>query len=414
MSELWCEYEARINWLQMYQKTTYVEENEEDSGSEADCNSPAMKRRRSGTSPYREPRRRSASCEQCSCEIQYYEGDQNRTYSSSPKSFIPTGAEVWPSGITEPRRDEDNCVDDEDLSKEAMSFLNAQNDYFGPGGEYIADRIEQDFDLRWDYKRARQLCIAHLDPSKINLKDLHFACGRGRRLISFWAKFESLEKPSQQAWDLGNQAGHVNFPEFYLYWRPDFAGPHVQLQTGSLTGGNIPNGVVWPRRWWKEALRRRNALIDLQKYHGKDCLQEVDDLISNVQNYLTKILSVRNMEAMDEVVKVKTERHLKPVLERIRMFSNDQNDNLTIIDQLVNFDNNYHQPKEIDKLSRLDYSAGDESFTKQLTKSYFCLHEYLCSTIGAARLRFRAREFIHLKKDLENNLKASQQYYQLS
>ena len=41
------------------------------------------------------------------------------------------------------------------LSREAISFLNAQNDYFGPGGEYIADRIEQDFDLRWDYKRAR-------------------------------------------------------------------------------------------------------------------------------------------------------------------------------------------------------------------------------------------------------------------
>ena len=45
------------------------------------------------------------------------------------------------------------------LSREAISFLNAQNDYFGPGGEYIADRIEQDFDLRWDYKRARHVMI---------------------------------------------------------------------------------------------------------------------------------------------------------------------------------------------------------------------------------------------------------------
>ena len=47
----------------------------------------------------------------------------------------------------------------EGLSREAISFLNAQNDYFGPGGEYIADRIEQDFDLRWDYKRARIVII---------------------------------------------------------------------------------------------------------------------------------------------------------------------------------------------------------------------------------------------------------------
>ena len=94
-------------------------------------------------------------------------------------------------------------------------------------------------------------------------------------MISFWLQFESLEKPSQVAWDLGGQAGHVNFPEFYLYWRPDFAGPHVQLQTGSLTGGYIPTGVVWPRRWWKEALRRRNALIDLRKNYGADSLKYV-------------------------------------------------------------------------------------------------------------------------------------------
>ena len=104
------------------------------------------------------------------CPKQYYEGDQRaRTYSSCPGSFKPTGAEIWPLGITVPHCQEDNCVEDEDLSREAMSFLNAQNDYFGIGGEYIADRIEADFDLRWDYKRAREICIAHLDPSNMDL-----------------------------------------------------------------------------------------------------------------------------------------------------------------------------------------------------------------------------------------------------
>ena len=47
--------------------------------------------------------------------------------------------------------------DEQDCAKKLVCVLNAQNDYFGPGGEYIADRIEQDFDLRWDYKRARNV-----------------------------------------------------------------------------------------------------------------------------------------------------------------------------------------------------------------------------------------------------------------
>ena len=109
------------------------------------------------------------------------------------------------------------------------------------------------------------------------VQDLHFACSRGRSLISFWRKFETLERPSQAAWDLAGQAGHLSFPEFFLYWRPDFAGPHVQLQTGSLSGGNIPPGVVWPRRWWKEALRRRNALLELKRNCGDNCLRYVSN-----------------------------------------------------------------------------------------------------------------------------------------
>ena len=173
MTEYWCEYEARINWLQMYERPNDASSEVTEEATvqncdkiAVDCTSPESKRRRSG-SLYKLPNvhTRPVSCEQCECIIQYYEGDQNRTYSSSATSFIPTGAEIWPAGIIA-----DNCIDDEGLSAEALSFLNAQNDYFGPGGEYIADRIEKDFDLRWDYDRARQLCIAHLDPLTMNLK----------------------------------------------------------------------------------------------------------------------------------------------------------------------------------------------------------------------------------------------------
>ena len=50
-----------------------------------------------------------------------------------------------------------------------MSFLNAQNDYFGSSGEYVADNIELNLNFRWDMKRARDLCIAHKCPDNFNL-----------------------------------------------------------------------------------------------------------------------------------------------------------------------------------------------------------------------------------------------------
>ena len=50
-----------------------------------------------------------------------------------------------------------------------MSFLNAQNDYFGSSGEYVADNIELNLNFRWDMKRARDLCIAHKCPDDFNL-----------------------------------------------------------------------------------------------------------------------------------------------------------------------------------------------------------------------------------------------------
>ena len=50
-----------------------------------------------------------------------------------------------------------------------MSFLNAQNDYFGSSGEYVADNIELNLNFRWDMKRVRELYIAHKCPDDFNL-----------------------------------------------------------------------------------------------------------------------------------------------------------------------------------------------------------------------------------------------------
>jgi len=405
----------------MYERTIHIDVEKSDCADE--CNesqtqvtsprdlglaSPAIKRRRSV-----KVQKRSVECEQCECVVQYYEGDRNRTYSSSPNSFVPTGAEIWPHRIITPWPNED-CVEDEGLSTEAMSFLNAQNDYFGPGGEYIADRVEHDFDLRWDYNRARNLCIAHLDPEKMNLMDLYFACCRSSRLISFWSRFESLEKPSQVACDLGAQEV-VSFPQFYLYWLPGLAGPHVQLQTGSLTGGEIPKGVIWPRRWWKEALRRQNALMELRRIYGIDSLNLLQDLIQRIKGHLLNILTVKNIETMDEVVKSKTSRHLKTVLGKIRHYSCnvehiDESES-SISKQAVDFDNQYHRPNEIARLAMRNVSDNVENPTKKLIKSYFCMHEYLCSTVGAARLHFVVDDFHYHKVAVERNLAASEEYY---
>ena len=53
--------------------------------------------------------------------------------------------------------------------KDAMSFLNAQSDYFGSCGEHIADNIELSLNFRWDMSRAREMCIAHQNPDTFNL-----------------------------------------------------------------------------------------------------------------------------------------------------------------------------------------------------------------------------------------------------
>ena len=62
--------------------------------------------------------------------------------------------------------------------------------------------------------------------------------------------------------------------------RPDMAGPHVQLQTGSLSGGNIPQGILWPRRWWREALRRRNAIQECRSLNGPDSISKVNQILT--------------------------------------------------------------------------------------------------------------------------------------
>lgn len=137
-----------------------------------------------------------------------------------------------------------------------------------------------------------------------------------------------------------------------------------------------------------------------------------------MQRHITNILTVKNIETMDKVVRSKTSRFLKPVLTRIRRFSTDfystDNTKIHTNERLVNFNHKYHQPMEIERLSTQHHEGhdNDHSCVKQLIMAYFCMHEYLCSTIGAARLRFKATELNRLKMDLERHLEASQQYYQ--
>ena len=71
--------------------------------------------------------------------------------------------------MTKPKNFDLNCVEDDELDQEAMAFLNAQNDYFGVGGEHVADNIELNLNFRWDMTRARELCIAHKCPDDFSL-----------------------------------------------------------------------------------------------------------------------------------------------------------------------------------------------------------------------------------------------------
>jgi len=306
MSELWCDYEARINWLQMYSMPPMIIPSTVDDDepaparthkrrkNEEDPLSPRSKRAARCTlmadrslsvdavdtvatvppPPPPPPQFRSGQCDQCPAEIQFYRGAANRTYSSEPH-FEPTGSELWPDEVTKPKNFDLNCVEDDELDEEAMAFLNAQNDYFGVGGEHVADNIELNLNFRWDMTRARELCIAHKCPNDFSLMDLYFAVVRGRKLLTYLSQFERLDDAVNTALSIGRQNGHANtYPQFYLFWRPDLAGAHVQLQTGSLQGAYIPFGAInWPRRWWREALRRSTALQELKQVMGCDLKQ---------------------------------------------------------------------------------------------------------------------------------------------
>jgi len=363
MSELWCDYEARINWLQMYSMpspmiipSTQVDDdddddvepvsgrthkrrkNEEDplsprSKRAARCSTRQMDRAEPSTSddtvddetdveslpppPPPPPQLRSGQCDQCPAEIQFYRGQANRTYSSEPH-FEPTGSELWPDEVTKPKNFDLNCVEDDELDQEAMAFLNAQNDYFGVGGEHVADNIELNLNFRWDMTRARELCIAHKCPDDFSLMDLYFAVVRGRKLLSYLSQFERLDDAVNTALSIGRQNGHANtYPQFYLFWRPDLAGAHVQLQTGSLQGAYIPFGAInWPRRWWREALRRSTALQELKQVMGCD-LKQIDSLMSEILSHINDLLTRGASSALDHVLSNTYNQQLYPVVKLI-------------------------------------------------------------------------------------------------
>ena len=75
MSELWCEYEAKINWLQMYRRSTYVGHDTPEPDA-LEFSSPATKRRKPDESECDECEipgpeiAKAISCENCDYEIQ--------------------------------------------------------------------------------------------------------------------------------------------------------------------------------------------------------------------------------------------------------------------------------------------------------------------------------------------------------
>ena len=99
------------------------------------------------------------------------------------------------------------------------------------------------------------------------------------------------------------------------------------------------------------------------------------------------------------------------VLSRIEHFVRSGVSANSLDQDEVIYDNKYHRPMEIENLSRKSAAAVGEKCIRRLICSYFCLHEYVCSTIGAARLRFRAKDFHRYIIDLQTNLLASQNFY---
>lgn len=442
MSELWCDYEARINWLQMYSippamfptdETEQRLKTHKRRKSQDDPLSPRSKRaarcsinpERSDDSPVVEPivpvqpQLRESLCDQCPAEVQFYRGAANRTYSSEPH-FEPTGSELWPDEVTKPKNFDLNCVEDDDLDQEAMAFLNAQNDYFGVGGEHVADNIELGLNFRWDMNRARELCIAHKCPNDFNLMDLYFAVTRGRKLLAYLSQFERLDEAVNTALSVGRQNGHGNtYPQFYLFWRPDLAGAHVQLQTGSLQGAYVPFGAInWPRRWWREALRRSVALNELKQQTGID-LQQIDKLMNDVLIHVNDMLTRGAESTMDQVFDAKYKQKLYPVVKLITQYATEELQPTTISNslsadqlRLVDFDCPTHRPNVLLGQTRHQpLTRGFQSSTRRLSCAYYSMHEYLCATCGAARLRFSPSEFLPLMSELQSALDHNRAIY---
>ena len=72
-------------------------------------------------------------------------------------------------------------------------------------------------------------------------------------------------------------------------------------------------------------------------------------------------------------------------------------------ERLVDFDCVTHQPNHLvqKSLTRVTRSFGTNS-TRRLSRAYYNLHEYLCATCGAARLRFSPTEFMPLLQELQS------------
>lgn len=79
--------------------------------------------------------------------------------------------------------------------------------------------------------------------------------------------------------------------------------------------------------------------------------------------------------------------------------------------RLVDFDCAAHRPNHLLTNSSRPITRSFECSTRRLSRAYYQLHEYLCSTCGAARLRFASGEFMPLMDELQSALDHNRAVY---
>ena len=165
---------------------------------------------------------------------------------------------------------------------------------------------------------------------------------------------------------------------------------------------------------------------------------QIDKLLNEILTHLNDQLTHGAKNALDDIFEKKCNKNLYPVVKLInkhatkgkslksksygqksklyarnltKCFQSLRELQPTVIngalsadtERLIDFDCVTHRPNHLvqKSLTRVTRSLGTNS-TRRLSRAYYNLHEYLCATCGAARLRFSPAEFIPLLEELQS------------